>query len=119
MYLDLDDYPPYSDKKLVIFYTHININLRCIHGYTDCVAHNDLNTWVSKHSWEMLLSEFSQAEKIIPCPRTIICNNYEQMNLLGDIFNAGDNVDNQEDYGFKGLFFNISPTVIDDYTKIN
>ena len=39
------------------------------------------------------------------------------MNLLGDILNAGDNVDDQEDYGFRGSFFKISPTVIDDYTK--
>ena len=39
------------------------------------------------------------------------------MNLLGDIFNAGDNVKYQEDYRFTGSYFNISPTVIDDYTK--
>ena len=77
----------------------------CIHGYTNCVAHNDLITWVSKNSWEMLLSEFSQAEKIIPCPRILICNNCEQNNLLGDILNAGDNVDDQEDYGFRGYIF--------------
>ena len=39
------------------------------------------------------------------------------MNLLGDILNAGDDVDDKEDYGFRGSFFKISPTVIDDYTK--
>ena len=39
------------------------------------------------------------------------------MNLLGDILNAGDNVDGQEDYGFTGSFFKITPTVIDKYTK--
>ena len=55
--------------------------------------------------------------KIIPYPRTIICNNHEQNNLLGDIFNAGDNVDSQEDYGFTGSFFKPPPTVIDDYTE--
>ena len=65
----------------------------------------------------MLLSEFSQAEKNIPCPRKIICNNREQNIMLGDILNAGDNVDDQEDYGFRGSFFKIPPTVIDDYTK--
>ena len=31
--------------------------------------------------------------------------------------NSGDNVDDQEDYGFIGSYFNISLTVIDDYTK--
>ena len=63
VYLELDDYPPYSDKISVIFETHINRNLICSHGYTNCVTHTDLITWVSKSSWEMLISEFSQAEK--------------------------------------------------------
>ena len=31
--------------------------------------------------------------------------------------NIGDNVDDQEDYGFTELFFKIASTVIDDYTK--
>ena len=67
----------------------------------------------------MLLSEFSQAENKIPCPRTIICNNCEKMNLLGDILNAVDNVNDQEDYGFRGSYFKIAPTFICNYTKIN
>ena len=33
--------------------------------------------------------------------------------------NAGDNVDIKEDYGSRGSYFNISPTVIDEYTKKN
>ena len=37
--------------------------------------------------------------------------------MLGDIFNVGNNVDDKEDYGFRGSFFKISPTVIYDYTK--
>ena len=37
--------------------------------------------------------------------------------MLGDILNAGDNVEDQEDYGFTGSFFKIPPTVIYDYTK--
>ena len=65
----------------------------------------------------MLLSEFLQTVRIISCPRTITCNDCEQMNLLGDILNAGDNVEDQEDYGFTGSFFKIFSTVIDDYTK--
>ena len=55
--------------------------------------------------------------KIIPCPRKIICNNCEQNNLLGNIFNAGDNVDDRENYGFIASFFKIAPTVIDAFTK--
>ena len=77
IYLELDDYPPYSDKISVIFETHININFRCSHGYTNCVRYTDLITWVSKNSWKVLLSEFSHAERISACPRTIIFNKYE------------------------------------------
>ena len=36
---------------------------------------------------------------------------------MGGIFNAGDNVDDKEDYGFITSFFKIAPTVIDDYLK--
>ena len=96
----MDDYPPYSDKISDIFETHINSNLRCIHVYTNCIRHTYLITWVSNSSWGMLLSEFLHAEIINACPRTIICNKYEQSNTRGDILNAGDNVDDQETFGF-------------------
>ena len=33
MYLELDDYPPYSDKQPDIFETNINEDLKYIHGY--------------------------------------------------------------------------------------
>ena len=36
---------------------------------------------------------------------------------MGEILNAGDNVDDQGDFGFTGSYFKIPPTVIDDYTK--
>ena len=58
MYLQLDDYPPYYDKKSDIFETHINSNLRCIHGYTNCMIHTDLITWVSKNIGKCYLLNF-------------------------------------------------------------
>ena len=85
MYLQLDDYLPYSDKRSDILETHININLICIYGYTNCVRNTDSITWVSMHSWEMLLSEFSHSERISACPRTKICNKCKQSNMRGDI----------------------------------
>ena len=57
MYLYLDDYPPYSSKNSDIFDTHINSNLRCMYGYSNCMRHTDLITWVSKSAWKMLLSQ--------------------------------------------------------------
>ena len=49
----------------------------------------------------MLLSEFLHAERISACPRTTICNKYEQINTRGDILNAIDNVDDQEILGLQ------------------
>ena len=67
--------------------------------------------------WVILLSEFSHSERISACPRTIICNKCEQNNIIGEILNAGDNVDDQEYFGFTGSYFKIAPTVIDEYTN--
>ena len=93
--------------------------MRCSHGYINCVRHTDLVTWVSKNFWEMLLSEFLHAEIISSFPRTIICNKHEQNNMIGEIFNSGDNVDYQEDSWFTGSYLKTPPTNIYDYTKIN
>ena len=104
-------------KYQSLFETNITRNLRCSHGYTNCVRHTDLITWVPKNYWEMLLYEFSNTERIRACPKTIICNKCEQNNMIGKILNTGDNVDDQEDFWFKGSYLKIAPTVIDDYTK--
>ena len=48
----------------------------------------------------MLLSDFNPAVKIFPCPRTTICNKCEHINRSDDILNAGDNVDDEEIFGF-------------------
>ena len=72
MYLHLDGYPPYSDKISDIFETHINSNLRYIHGYNNCIRRTDSITWVSNSSWDILLSEFIHAARISACPRTNI-----------------------------------------------
>ena len=65
-----------------------------------------------------LLSEFNHAVKIISCPRTTICNKCEQINTSRDILNAGDNVNDEEMFGFSESYFKIAPTNIDEYTKI-
>ena len=37
--------------------------------------------------------------------------------MSGDILNAGENVEEQEDYGFIGSFFQKAPIIIDGSTK--
>ena len=118
MYLHLDDYPPYSGKKSDIFDTHVNSNLRCIHGYTNFMRHTDLITWVSNDAWMMLLSEFNDAVKINSCPNTRICNKCEQSNMSCDILNAGDNSHDEEMFGFSESYFKTAPHNLDEYTKL-
>ena len=100
-----------------MFETHIKRNLRCSHEYKNWVKHTDLITWVSKNSWEVLLSQFSHAGRISVCPTNIICNKCEKNIMINEILNTGDNVDDQEGFGFTGSCFKISPIVIDDYTE--
>ena len=78
--------------------------MRCINGYNNGIRHTDSITWVSIYSWDMLLSEFIHAVKIIPCLRTTTCNKREQSNTRGDILNAGDNVGDEEFLGFQNHF---------------
>ena len=64
-----------------------------------------------------MIDDKEYAEILSVCPTTKICNKCEQNNMIDKILNAGDNVDDQEDFGFTGSYFKIAPTVIDDYTK--
>ena len=81
------------------------------------MIHTDLITWVSNSAWKMLLSEFNHAVKIIPCPRTTICNKCEQSNTSGDILNAWDNANDGEIFGFSESYFKIAPRYLDECTK--
>ena len=110
MYLQLDDYPPYTGKNSDIFETHINSNLRCIHGYTNCMRHTDLITWVSNSARKMLISQFIHAVKISPCPRTTVCNKCAQSNTSDDILITGDNTDDEEIVHLKNLSTAIEKT---------
>ena len=51
-----------------------------------------------KKNW--FFCESPQALEIDPCTRTTICNTCEQINMSSDIFNAGRNFEEQEDYRF-------------------
>ena len=104
MYLQLHEYPPYSDKQSDIFETNINKIFICNNGYTNHIEKNVLITWVQKKSWKISLSGFLQELDINPSPRTIVCNNCKIINVSGDILNAGGNVEDEDDYGFTGYF---------------
>ena len=65
----------------------------------------------------MLLSDFSHAERISACPRTRICNKYEQSNMRGEILNVGDNVDDQKNIGSIQSYLKIAHKYIGDYKQ--
>ena len=117
MYLQLDDYPPYTGKNSDNFETHINSNLRCIHGYSNCMRNTDLITWVSNSARKMLLSQFIHAVKISPCPRTKVCNKCAQNITSGDILITGDNADDEDIFGFSEYYFKTAPRHLDECTK--
>ena len=75
-------------------------------------------TWVSKKSWKIFLSGFTQALEINPCTRTLVCNTFELMDVSGDILNAGGNAEEKYDYGFTWSFSKKASIVINDNTKM-
>ena len=117
MYLHLDDYPPYTGKNSDIFETHINSNLRCIHGYSNCMIHTDLITWVSNSACKMLLSQCIHDVKISPCPRTTVCNKCAQIHMSDEILITGDNADDEEIFGLSESYFKTAPSHLDEYIK--
>ena len=58
MYLDLDDYTPYSDVFLDFFEMKINFNLRLFHGYPIYTESYKKNSWVDKKTWENFETTF-------------------------------------------------------------
>ena len=91
---------------------------RCIYGYKNHTEHNVLITWVQIKSWERLLYEFSQAFHINNFTRTIVFNTCEVIHMSGDILNADENIEYEDEYGFTGSFLNPPPIIIDNNTKI-
>ena len=99
----MDDYAPYSDKNQS-FLRHTLTETWYV--FMDIPIALHIIIWslgYLKILGKCYFLNFHNL-KIIPCPRKIIFNNCKQNNLLGDIFNPGDNVDDQEDYGFIGSF---------------
>ena len=66
----------------------------------------------------MLLSVFSQALDINLCPRTFHCNTCEGIHMAGGIFNADENFEDGDEFGFTGSFKKKSLIIVDHNTKM-
>ena len=48
MYIDFDDYPPYSGRISAIFEKYVNENIQCDHGYAYSSGKQKMCTWVNE-----------------------------------------------------------------------
>ena len=64
MYIDFDEYPPYSDTISEMFVTIFNTNIKCNHGYSYSQRKKKMCTWVHEENWEMMKNCFSDAKQI-------------------------------------------------------
>ena len=54
MYIDVDDYPPYSGSMSEIFETDVNANIQCDNGYAYSSRKEKNFTWINEESWEVM-----------------------------------------------------------------
>ena len=51
MYIDFDEYPPYSGRIPENVETYVNDNIQCDHGYTYSSSKQKIFRWVNEESW--------------------------------------------------------------------
>ena len=64
MYIDFDDYPPYSGSISEIFETNVNANIQCDNGYAYSSRKEKNCTWINEESWEIMQKPFLDAKQI-------------------------------------------------------
>ena len=77
-----------------------------------------LITSVSKKSWKIFLSEFTQALDTNACTKKIVCNTCELIKSSDDILNAGGIFEDKHYYGFTGSIFKKPSININNNTKM-
>ena len=50
MYIDFDEYPPYSGRIYEIFEKNVNDNIKCEHGYAYYSSKQKMCIWVNEES---------------------------------------------------------------------
>ena len=72
MYIDFDEYPPYSGRIYEIFETNVNANIQCDHGYAYSSSKEKVYTLIHEESWKMIkMFSWCKANKKIP--KTTVC----------------------------------------------
>ena len=63
MYIDFDEYLPYSDTISETFETNNNATIQCYNGYNYSSSKKKMCTWVNDESWDMTTKTFLDAKK--------------------------------------------------------
>ena len=50
IYIDFDEYPPYSDAISEFFVTNVIAHIQCDHGYPYSSIHDNMLTYIKKES---------------------------------------------------------------------
>ena len=64
MYINFDEYPPYSDIISENFETNVNDNIQFDHDYAYSPSEHKMCTWVNEESWEIINNCFPDAKQI-------------------------------------------------------
>ena len=73
MYINFDDYIPYTGTIYEIFETNINAHIKWCHGYPYSTTKVTTATWINKEGWWLLKNYFHEANKLNICVRTKLC----------------------------------------------
>ena len=73
MYIDFDEYPPYSGRISEIFEKNVNEDIKCVHGYAYSSGKQKICTWVNEESWGMMKTCFPEAKQIKKISKTVLC----------------------------------------------
>ena len=80
MYIDFDDYPPYTDAIYDIFATKTNSNINCCNVYPYPTTKGFMITWINNKIWEML--KRNEALTVVKYQKTTVRDSCEYADNL-------------------------------------
>ena len=93
IYIDFDEYPPYSGRISEIFEKNVNEDIQCVHGYTYSSGKHKMCTWVNEESWGIINTSFPDAKQI-KMPKFFLCK--ECTYVQKDINESDENFDSTQ-----------------------
>ena len=74
MYIDFDDYPPYTDAIYDIFATKTNSNINCCNVYPYPTTKGFMITWINNKTWAVFEICFSEDFIVDKCLKPTVCS---------------------------------------------